>query len=72
MSGLQACQSWLSRKCEGSGTRAFVGNVEFGQAFSLALPGSSSAGNSRWLFLCCGKKNSLLILVFAFFLIAWG
>lgn len=60
-------ESWPSPRSEEPGSRAFVG-----QALSLASPGSSSAGGSRWLSLYCGKGNSLLILVFAIFLIPWG
>lgn len=56
MSGLRGCQSWLSPPPEEPGTHAYVGKVELGQAFPLAL-----------LVTASGKGNFLLILVIAFF-----
>lgn len=41
MSGFPGCQSWLSPQPEEPGTRALVGKVGFGQAFSWALLGAA-------------------------------
>lgn len=61
MGGLQAASLGCPCSPRSLTRSAFVGKVEFGQAFSLASPGSSSAGDSRWPPLCCGKGNSLFI-----------